>query len=461
LSGLHALFGLCCVGACSVAGALAQGTPTPAPVAGVERWPLARFEAEAQKRNLAIDVAREEVRLNAARRMEAAWARFPRFEWTSTASPMGAMKGDVVNTTTPTNQYFGFDGILQQHKLEVVWPLFTFGKLRNAKRAAEAGVRAATHDVDRARAEVLRDVRRAYWAVKVSSEVLKVVDEGFDRIRAAENKLDELIAKKAKDVTPLDKNRLATFGAEVSSRREEAIAFEALSKSALRVVSGLPEAANIDADTAPLALAKTVVPPVDELIRIALAERPELKALGAVVDVRRSLAALSRSFYYPDFFLAGQVGVARCNVCADQTNPFAFDPFNMDLYGAALGVRLTLDIPQKIARARQADAELRKIEAQRRRATDGITLEVRKAWLEWRQAKEQAALITKGRKSAQGWLFQATINFSTGLMKLRDLTDALAAWFKFRLEELRSVFNYNVAVAVLEQVTGRELPTVR
>jgi outer membrane protein TolC len=133
----------------------------------------------------------------------------------------------------------------------------------------------------------------------------------------------------------------------------------------------------------------------------------------------------------------------------------------MDLYGAALGVRLTLDIPQKIARARQADAELRKIEAQRRRATDGITLEVRKAWLEWRQAKEQAALITKGRKSAQGWLFQATINFSTGLMKLRDLTDALAAWFKFRLEELRSVFNYNVAVAVLEQVTGRELPTAR
>jgi outer membrane protein TolC len=401
------------------------------------------------------------VRLNAARKMEAAWARFPRFEWTSTASPMGAMKGDVLQTTTPTNQYFGFDGVFQQHKLEFVWPIFTFGKLRNAKRAAEAGVRAATHDVERARAEVLRDVRRAYWAVKVSSEALKVVDEGFERIAAAERKLDELLAKKAKDVSPLDKNRLATFAAEVSSRREEAIAFAALSKSALRVVSGLAESASVDVDVGPLAMVKAVVPPIDELIAGALADRPELKALGAVVDVRRSLSSLARSYYYPDFFLAGQVGVARCNVCADQTNPFVFDPFNLDLYGAALGIRLTLDIPQKIARVRQADAELRKLEAQRQRAVEGIRLEVRKAWLEWRQAKEQAALITKGRKSAQGWLFQAMINFSTGLMKLRDLTDALAAWFKFRLEELRSVFNYNVAVAALSQAVGRELPVAR
>jgi outer membrane protein TolC len=179
-----------------------------------------------------------------------------------------------------------------------------------------------------------------------------------------------------------------------------------------------------------------------------------------VIDVRRALAGLARSFYYPDFFLAGQVGVARCNVCQDQTNPFVFDPFNLDLYGAAAGVRLTLDFGQKIARARQADAELKKLELQAQRATEGIKLEVRKAWLEWRQAREQAAIVTKGRKSAQGWLFQASINFSTGLMKLRDLTDALASWFKFRLEELRSIFNYNVAVATLSQVIGRELTAV-
>lgn len=446
---------------CAASLAAAQSV-SPAPAAGAaapERWSLARFEAVALEKSMVVEAAREEVALNRARRMEAAWARFPSLTWTSTASPMGAMKGDVFNTTTPTNQYFGFDGVFQQHKLDIGLPLFTFGKLRNAKKAAEAGVRAAEHDVDRARAEVVRDVRKAYWAVKVSAEVLKVVEEGWERIVAAEKKLDELIAKKAKDVSPLDRNRLVTFTSDVASRREEAVAFAALSKSALRVVVGMPEGANLDADTAPLHVAAASVPPLSQLVEMAMSGRPELKSLGALVDVRRSLADLARSYYYPDFFAAGQVGVARCNVCADQTNPFVFDPFNLDLYGGALGLRFSLDIPQKIARVRQADAELRKLGAQRARAIEGIKLEVRKAFLEWVQAREQAAIITRGRKSAQGWLFQATINFSTGLMKLRDLTDALGAWFKFRLEELRSVFSLNVAIAELSRVVGRDLFT--
>ncbi len=327
-------------------------------------------------------------------------------------------------------------------------------------------MRAAEHDVKRARAEVIRDVRKAYWATKVAAEVLKVVDEGAGRLQDAEKNLEKLLEKAktdkklAKEVDPLDKNRIVAFSAEVSSRREEALVFAELSRAALRVVTGLSESAPVVADSSALALVKVVVPPPETLIEAAIEERPELLALRQVIEVRRSLANLARSSYYPDFFIAGQVGVARCNVCADQVNPFVFDPFNLDLYGAAVGLRLTLDYPQKIAKVRQADAELKKMELQEKRATDGIKLEVRKAWLEWRQAKEQAAIITKGRKSAQGWLFQASINFSTGLMKLRDLTDALASWFKFRLEELRSVFNYNVAVATLSQVVGRDLTPV-
>lgn len=430
-----------------------------------ERWSLRRFEDEAHKRNLAIEVAQEEVRLNVARRMEAAWARFPMLTWTSAASPMGSMKGDVFSTTTPTNQYFGFNGIYQQHKLEMLWPVFTFGKLRNAYKAADAGVRAATSDVERARAEVVRDVRKAFYASKVAAEVMKVVEEGSAQLADAEKNLEKNLEKAktdpklAKEVDPLDKNRIITFSAEVQSRREEALVFAQLSKAALRVATGLSESTPVEADGAQLQMVQAVVPPIEQLIETALTERPELKSLRSVVEVRHHLANLQRSYYYPDFFIAGQVGIARCNVCADQLNPFAFDPFNLDLYGGAVGLRMTLDFPQKIARVRQADAEKRKMELQQQRAREGVRLEVRKAWLEWRQAREQAAIITKGRKSAQGWLFQASINFSTGLVKLRDLTDALASWFKFRLEELRSVYNYNAAVATLSQVIGRDLPT--
>jgi outer membrane protein TolC len=444
-----------------IAAALVLFAAGPAwPEAPGERWDLKRFEAEALKRNRAITEANEEVLVNEARRMEAAWARFPTLSWTSIAAPIPTLQGDVLHTTTPTNQFVGFGGVWQQHKVDIFIPLFTFGKLRNAKRAAEHGVRAAKFNVDRAKAEVLRDVRRGYYAVKVAGKVLEIIQEGWSRLTDAEKKLEELLDKGSKEVEELDKNRLAVFIADVASRRQEAVVFDELSRHALRLVAGLPQDSQIDADTGKLEVVQVGVPPLELLVEKALRERPELKALGELVGVRKSLVALSESAYYPDFFAAGTVGVARCNVCTDQTNPFVYDPFNMDLYGGALGVRLTLDYPMKIARVRQAEAEHRKMLAQQERAIDGIRLEVRKAYLEWKQAKEQMAIIKKGAKSAQGWLIQSTISFNTGLIKLKDLTDALGAWFKFRLEELRSIYNYNVAVFTLAQVVGEELPLI-
>jgi outer membrane protein TolC len=431
------------------------------PVA-LERWDLARFEEAARQRNLAVAEARAEVDLNRGRLMEADWAlyRFPQIQWQSVAAPIPSLQGDPFKTTTPTNVFAGFAGIFQQHKVDIVIPVFTFGKLRNANKAADAGVAAAEHGVAKSRAEILRDVRKAYWSVKVAVEVLKVIQEGWGRIVSAEKKLEELLEKGSKEVEELDKNRLATFVAEVATRRQEAVKFDELSRYALRLVAGLPQTANVDADTAPLRIVQVSVPPQETLVETAVRERSEIKALNELVRVRQSLADLGRSNYYPDIFLAGTVGVARCNVCTDQVNPWVFDPFNVDLYGGALGIRLTLDYPQKIAKVRQAEAELRKIEAQRQRAIEGIRLEVRNAYLEWKQTKEQLATTTKGRKAAQGWLIQATINFETGLVKLRDLTDALGAWFKLRLEELRAVYNYNVAVANLSFAVGKDLPAV-
>lgn len=426
----------------------------------VQRWSLERFEKEALKRNLAIREALENVRLATAKRMEAAWARFPRFEWTSVASPIPSLRGNAVTTTTPTNQFVGFDGMFQQHKLDVFLPLFTFGKLRNAKKAAQWGIRAAEHDVRRARAEVKRLVRKAFWSVKVASAVLKIIHEGWQRLNAAEKRLMEFLEKGTKEVEELDRNRLAVFSAEVAHRREQAIHFEKLSHYALRVAAGLDQNAPIEAARSRLVVQKVALKPLRELLAIAEARRPELKALDAAIGARRAVVDLRKSFYYPDLFIAGTVGVARCNVCDDQSSPFAFDPFNIDLYGAALGLRLTFDYGQKVAKVRQAEAKLRRLVAQRNRAREGIRLQVRNAYLNFIQVKKQKRIVTKGRKAAQGWLFQATINFNTGLARFKDLTDALKEWFKFRLRELQAVYAYNVAAADLSYAVGEDVPRV-
>src|SRR5439155_12337918 len=106
-------------------------------------------------------------------------------------------------------------------------------------------------------------------------------------------------------VEELDKNRLATFRADLATRREEAVVFEAMSRESLRVAAALPPARPVDVDEAPLAPLVVPVPAVDELIDIAMRRRPELRSLEALVRVRRSLVSLQEGFYYPDFLFAG------------------------------------------------------------------------------------------------------------------------------------------------------------
>src|SRR5438067_13762817 len=83
-------------------------TSAAAPQPPPERWDLARLEKEAVARQPALAAARADVALGQARRMEAAWARFPRFEWTSVIAPVPTLKGNVLETSTPTNPFVGF-----------------------------------------------------------------------------------------------------------------------------------------------------------------------------------------------------------------------------------------------------------------------------------------------------------------------------------------------------------------
>ena len=48
--------------------------------------------------------------------------------------PIPSLRGNAIQSDTPTNQFLGFNGLFQTHKLSFTLPLFTFGKLRGAKK---------------------------------------------------------------------------------------------------------------------------------------------------------------------------------------------------------------------------------------------------------------------------------------------------------------------------------------
>ena len=73
-------------------------------------------------------------------------------------------------------------------------PLYTFGKISAANRAAEAQVRLGEWDVEKDRQQVRIDVRRAFYGVTVARDLLLLAVDDADRIRLEVNR-DELVAR--------------------------------------------------------------------------------------------------------------------------------------------------------------------------------------------------------------------------------------------------------------------------
>ena len=138
-------------------------------------------------------------------------------------------------------------------------------------------------------------------------------------------------------------------------------------------------------------------------------------------------------------------------------NAFFNDPFNTSSVGAAVSLRLPLDLGVKNARAAQLQAQAAETVLRRREALGGILFEVQRAYGELVEATQRLEVVRSGGKAAKAWVTAVSANFATGLAEAKDFSDALVAFFQFQVRAHQAVFDLNLAAAALSRATGAEI----
>ena len=101
---------------------------------------------------------------------------------------------DVVDLRSG-EQVLPYHGVAFNLGINLVQPLYTFGKIEAAKQAAAAGVDVARAQVDKDRAEVTFNVTRAYWLLKWARAATATLDDGISRLKEWIKKIDDDIDK--------------------------------------------------------------------------------------------------------------------------------------------------------------------------------------------------------------------------------------------------------------------------
>jgi outer membrane protein TolC len=421
---------------------------------------LSRAEALALDNHPFVSSARVDLQLAEARRTRARHSRWvPELRLSNVWGPIPDARGEItefgVLVSPDSVDAINNLGWFTQTSLELVQPLYTFGRIDRLVGAAEAGVEASAAGVEATSDEVRLQVRKAYWAMVLGEQLVDVADEVLREIEEADVQLQERYEDGSVSQNDLFEFEIYRFRAQ-KGRREAVDGLE-MARAALRAAAGIQDGVPIRAETPELTRLAVNLDSLAGYLHMAREGRPELAQLRAGIAAQSSLARATRSEYYPQLFLAGAVEWNHAPGRFDPRNPFVYNPTNFFRPGVVLGFDWNVNLFQTRDRVRIAEHEAAKLSAQLSPLAEKIQLDVREAYLGLVRAAANVEDSERALTAADNWFRAESQTFDLGIGEIQDLVDAFQAKIEMEREHLQSIFDFNTALADLSRAVGRDL----
>jgi outer membrane protein TolC len=333
-------------------------------------------------------------------------------------------------------------------RLDLQWPIYTFGRTDAQQRAARAENQASGLDLSAARNDLKLEITRGYWAVVTANESVSVLEESLRRMDATledvRNRLKVGLIP-PNDVLSVEAQRARQEMLLIQARnmREQALAD-------LRRLIGAPAGAALTLQEQ-LAARPLTAPPVPQLVDEARKARPDRQALEARVNgagERREAALAGKR---PLVSVGAGVDYARPN---NRIFPRAGEW--RETWDASVnftwtfwdGGRVAADVAQQTAAQRAARERLAEFDSQ-------LEVDVLQRRLDLDAAAASIEAASRSVRSAEEARRVVGDRFAAGVATSTEVLDAQVALLQARLDLTQSLANAKLAEARLERALGR------
>ena len=328
-------------------------------------------------------------------------------------------------------------------------PLYTWGKIGAAIRAAEVGLKTADEQLRLYRQAVWRDVSAAWYDTLLARELNLLAHENESQKR---RHADEAKKKFAAGVAT-DYDVLAAEVAAENARPEVIRSENALRTARERLRFLLAADGEVDAVGAlerPSA-DRPVPPDFAGALAVARDKRPELADLKLRIGIYSELVTIADADNKPRLDLKGGAGWNTLSV--NDSGPAR----SADGASWNLGVYLSFpffDGLRSSGRAAQARSDLRTRQIEERKLLDSITLEVRDAGNALREAAEIYQAVSSTVRQAEKLLQMAERGYEYGVKIRLEVDDAQLNLQQAKTGLARAQRDYRVARVNYEWATG-------
>lgn len=329
-------------------------------------------------------------------------------------------------------------------------PLDIMGEIKAAVDAAHFNLIATRLDYDRARNQLVADVKSAYYNVLRAQAFQGVAEQALknaeDRLATAQAYL------RAGTGTRFDVLRADT---EVANARQNLIAAK---NRVTLAIAALNNVLSLDQNT-PLEVAdvpgedKSPVKGFDQAVEEAYRLRPEIMQAEAGIHAAEKGIHLAKRSYLPSAGLAWVFQYTPDNG--------AFSPKETS-WSAVLKVTIPIfDGGVTAARVQQAKADLNTAKLAKLQAQDGVALETRQAYLSVVEAQDRLAVTNAALAEAEEQYRLAQVRYKAGVTQtpggspLLEISDAQTALTQAQSNRINARYDLQDAIAQLERAMGR------
>jgi len=395
-----------------------------------------------------------------SQRAQADAARFAQLEITVVGGPSPRARGNQINSPDSKTDP-AITGVFGLATINLVQPLYTFGKIDSLREAAAHGIAVSQAQVHERATKVAMLVHEAYYGYLLATALENLALEVGDQLNSSLEKTRRQLDAGAPGVDNIDLLKLQTFQGELEKQLNDIREGKELAQTGLRTLLNLPP-------NQPLELTEKGLEPrvrdtgaVEQYLTDATQLRPEFTQAREGVKAFEKLVDAAKADYYPVVFFGVFGSLAEATNRDRVRNPFVDDRINDSVIAPVLGVQWKFNLGITAARVDEAAAELGKIQQKHALAEQGIPFQVRQAYLEVQQHQANIEATRKGFRSGRQWLVAAVSNFDLGVGPSKDVADAAVAYAKLRAGYLQSVYHYNLGLAKLDHVAGRDVAGVQ
>jgi len=326
-------------------------------------------------------------------------------------------------------------------------PVWLGGKVGTALKIAKAYDSSTEYGFDNSWDNVKTEVKKTFYAILLTKEAKRVAEMTLKHAEAHYENVKKLY--KEGQTSEFDLLR-----AEVNAVNFKPPVIQADNNLQLSYAS-LKNLLSIDIDQEIDVEGTYEYEPLDEMFvtennKLAIQRRPDLKQLEFLTEMQKLNVKIERADFYPNVYLTGAYQFqGQSNVFLPKKNQRA------NSVSAGFSVQFNLfDGLRTYARVMQAEADYQKMEYQKMKLIDGISLGIKQAVLKMKEARQLVDTQAKNVVQAEKALKIADVRYSNGIGTQLELFDAQIALETAHMGYIQGIYNYNIAKFDWEKAVG-------